>query len=813
MKILRTRVFLGFIAVILVIMPFFWMKPGEIDIGGDGGRLYFYDPVNLIKHTVSSVFPYAIGKVEASFFNLPFISLLVILKQIIPSGYLLVSVFNGIKIAGGFLAIYAITKELLGKKEGRHIFIADIASIVAGFFYIFSHSMRDNYVLALPTQDQVLLNPLMFYLLLKYMTTLNFRFMMLVIFISFIFSHSFSYGAAPPFFAFYPLAFVFLLIYIKFIRGLQIPWRGITVASLLFIGLHAFHLIPEVFDLFTPGSHINTRVFDKSEIANLIGYFYGVLSIPKVSFYLLAYSVSNKLYAAAVVTPLIIMIGLINNYKKEKTILLTGTWFLIVLFLISAKISNLGIEFYKLLFYIPGYSMFRNFYGQWQFAFYFFYALFFGQALYIFFENIKRRILIVFTSIILVFYFTLSSWNFINGKVINQENSLSKGVKFPVIMDSKYEGVLNFVRSITDDSKILTFPFSDNYFSVLRGTNNGAYVGRSLIGQLTGKKDFSGYTDVAPYSEAFIQSAKKRDYENLKKIIGLLNIKYIFHNTDPGIYDNAFMGAPYSYVRKFFPEDQKGYEEFISHLIKEKVFDSGYYKIYSVDESSYLPHFYTAKEIVLYDNDPKTNTVFDGASAFIKPVDKHNLRTVFVNKETCINNTYLKQICKNMFFEEIPKLQFRKISPVKYELKITQINSPFILVLSDAFHRNWKLFIGNKNLNISSSIKTYFNGDINEAFHTNIFFDKNILETKQLNSIQEENHFIVNAYANAWYILPDSLNNKEQYFVLEMTGHRIFYYAGLISLFTLVVFIVYGLAQLLQIGKPFYKHFLRADKF
>lgn len=810
---IKYKIFL--IALILTIMPFFWMKLGEMDMGGDGGRLYFYDPVNLIKHTVSYVFPYATGRVEASFYSLPFFALLALLKQIIPSGYILISLFNGIKIAGGFLAIYAITKELLVKEkiQGGYRRLVEIASIVAGVFYIFSHSIRDNYVLALPTQDQVLLNPLMFYLILRYLTTSNFRFMWIAVFISFIFSHSFSYGSAPPFFAFYPLAILFLLLYTSFIRHIKISWGGLLKAVLLFIGLHAFHLIPEVFDLFTPGSHINSRVFDTSEVANLIGYFYGVLSIPKVSYYLLSYAVSNQLHFASLVIPSIVILGFITNYKREKTILLLGIFFLITLFLISAKITNVGIELYKLFFHIPGFGMFRNFYGQWQFVFYFFYSLLFGQALFIVLSNIRRKIFIIVLPFLLVTYLIISSWNFINGNVVNQMSSLSSGVKFPIIMDPQYENVLQFFRSTPEDAKILSFPFSDNYFQLVHGINNGAYIGRSFIGQLTGRKDFSGYTDVAPYSEVFIQSAQKKDYIRLKEILGLLNIRYIFHNSDPRIYDNTFLGAPYSYVRKFFPINQQDYEEFIKPLVKEKVFESGPYKIYTVNEATYLPHFYVPKETVLYENDPKINVGFAGASSFVFEEMIHDPRAVFIEKKSCTNESMLKKICKEMVFNTIPQIFFKKISPVKYKVKVANAKESFVLVFSEAFHGNWKLFLAKNEFPAKPVVHSYFNNDIKEGQHTNVSLDKNILETLKLKSIPESQHFGVNAYANAWLIKPEDTGNKTEYeLIVEMTGQRILYVTAIISLVSFIGFLMWGFFLFLQTGASFYKRLVPVDK-
>jgi len=48
-RIKKSKYFLSpiIISVILFFIPFFWLKPGEMDLGGDSTRLYFYDPVSF----------------------------------------------------------------------------------------------------------------------------------------------------------------------------------------------------------------------------------------------------------------------------------------------------------------------------------------------------------------------------------------------------------------------------------------------------------------------------------------------------------------------------------------------------------------------------------------------------------------------------------------------------------------------------------------------------------------------------------------------------------------------------------------------
>lgn len=69
------------ITFILFLIPFFWLKPGEIDLGGDTSRLYYYDPAgyfqtNILYNVVSS----GIGGEFLSYQFFPYMLFLIALK-------------------------------------------------------------------------------------------------------------------------------------------------------------------------------------------------------------------------------------------------------------------------------------------------------------------------------------------------------------------------------------------------------------------------------------------------------------------------------------------------------------------------------------------------------------------------------------------------------------------------------------------------------------------------------------------------------------------------------------------------------------
>lgn len=737
------------ISLILSIIPFFWLKPGEMDLGGDSGRLYFYDPINFVKnYSLYSILPYGTGLVEPHFYNLPIVILLAGMKSILQSPYLLISIFNSIKLVVAFLAVYGIAKELIDKKSNNKYFsmLREISSMLAGFFYIFSPNMIGNWDKALLNHNQVFLNPLMFYLILRYLLTQNIRYLLFAFVTSFVFATNFAWVSAPLFFAFYPLSLLFLLFYTSLIKRKKLPWKAIFIGILIFVGLHSFHLIPAIVSLFDPGSNTNTRVFSRQ--APQLDYFFGVLPIAKVSLNILSFSPIKELGFASVMAPLVVILGFLLNRGRNKTILLTGLFFLITLFLLSAKITDLGIELYKRLFYIPGFGMFRNFIGQWLFVFSFFYALLFGLAIFNIFGKLKSRSLITTITFLIGITITISAWTFINGELVNKTHFQSNNVKIAMVMDPKYEETLAFIRSLPDDGKVLTLPFTDCCYQVIHGTNNGAYVGVSTIGYLTGKKDFAGYANIAPFSEVFLKLAQEKDYKSIRQMLGLLNIQYIFHNKDPRIYDATFPGYPYNHVRKYLPNDQKGYSEFVKHLTSNKVFERGPYSIFAMDKDIYLPHFYIATELVPYAN--TVNDWYGKTMSFFVTEKDFDIRTAYIEKETC-SKFFSNQECNQKIIYDknnLPIIQFEKINPTKYKVKVVNAKGHYYLIFSEAFHRNWKVFIPKDEL-----------------------------------PLPESRHLVVNGYANAWNITPQDTGGKENYeLIVEMTDQRIFYVSLALSI-------------------------------
>jgi len=595
------------IAIILFMIPFFWLKPGEMDLGGDSSRLYFYDPVSyFFTSTLYVVSSSSVGGPNLNYANTPFIFLLIVLKHIFTSPTILVSGFYGINLSLGFIFCYLTIMKLT---ESKNFY----AAIVGGLVYVFFPTFIDTWRYALLSFNQIFLNPLMFYLLLSYFKSTKIYLLFCAVFLTFIFSPNFSALAAPSLFAFYPISILFLLLYTKLVIKRKIVVRHIMLALFLFLGIQVFHLIPLIIDsIFSFGNTLNTTIFsDAAKYDRGLNYFTSIAPNIKASINLLALpqmSILEPFSNMFVVFPFILIIGLL--YNKRKTILLTTFFFLIVLFFATANITDTWLFIYKWLFNVPGFSMFRNFFGQWMYAYMFFYSILFGQALYIVLDTLRnsksrlKKLLAFLLISVPILILVINAIPLIKGDIIRQAIWQSNNVEWVLKMDPDYEQALSFVRSLPAEGRVLTLPLTDFGYQIIAGENGGAYMGPSTISYLAGKKDFSGYNELLGYENVILNLIKRGEIETLKRILGLINVKYVFYSADPIVYDQ-FPGFPYRHA-SWLPQDQHAYKKFIDSLNLHEIKNiNNKFFVYEIPNDYFLPQVSVAKKFLAF-NKPIT---------------------------------------------------------------------------------------------------------------------------------------------------------------------------------------------------------------
>ncbi len=660
--------------ITLIIIPFFWFKPGEVNLGGDSSRLYFYNPKAYLESAnLYNIAPGQTGGEMISYFFIPFVLLLLFLKFFIASTSILINVYHSFMLVSSFLFIYLSITEILRVTKKHSKFLISIVSIIGGLFYSVFSILAYNWDKALITHNQIFLNPLCFYLLLRYVVSDNILYALLCILITFIFAPNFSFIGAPSFFAFYPFVVFFLFLYKRFVLKTPFYWKTFSFLLLIFLSIHSFHLIPQVLMFFNSESNSYQRVFSLRGSIDALQYFKSVASNIKLSNNLVTtpsfiskYFTWDFLY---LVFPTVIIVATIILAKKgsdilaRKTLLLLSLLFLIVVFFDTANITAIGFLLYSFLFKFPGSAMFRNYYGQFLYAYYFFYALVFSYALYFILIHLSKLKQTIFIVLLLALFLT-RGWYFIRGDMVNLPFYQENNVKVPITIDPNLELALQYIGKEPIDGKVLTLPLTDFGYQVFQGTHGGVYMGPSTIGFLTNKKDFPGYEGFGPFAELLLSSIEKDDYKSIKNLLAILNIRYIFYNSDPYIYDQHFKIFPYNTVRKYFP-NQKSVQEFINNIGAKKVKDiGGKYHIYELDES--LPHIYVAQ------NDISINQ----ASQFEFLLSQRNLsaeRIAISNQVDYRGNTPFLAVNKIDIFTTINK---DYPIPVQYPYAKWELSSP-----------------------------------------------------------------------------------------------------------------------------------------
>ena len=141
--------------------------------------------------------------------------------------------------------------------------------------------------------------------------------------------------------------------------------------------------------------------------------------------------------------------------------------------------------------------------------------------------------------------------------------------------------------------------------------------------------------------------------------------------------------------------------------------------------------------------------------------------------------------------EKMPNITFTKINSTKYKVYVEKAGNPYYLVFSEGFHQGWKAYINQSpisNLKSQSNVTaSYFNGEISEGEHKNIFLDKSTFETWGKTSLPEKRHFLTNGYANSWLIKPEDAKGKDTYeIIIEFLPQKMFYLGLGISLLTII---------------------------
>lgn len=139
---------------------------------------------------------------------------------------------------------------------------------------------------------------------------------------------------------------------------------------------------------------------------------------------------------------------------------------------------------------------------------------------------------------------------------------------------------------------------------------------------------------------------------------------------------------------------------------------------YALDDDHFLPRIYAVNNFTF------TQDIYSLLFGLIpnNSFDPRNT-AVFLQSQSNMNDVALLDSLRHQQFSK-PVISFKEINPTEYIVKVENATTPFFLIFSETYNPQWKAYYGNVN---------WFYSLISQ-------------------SIPEQDHFIVNGYANAWYI-------------------------------------------------------------
>lgn len=154
----------------------------------------------------------------------------------------------------------------------------------------------------------------------------------------------------------------------------------------------------------------------------------------------------------------------------------------------------------------------------------------------------------------------------------------------------------------------------------------------------------------------------------------------------------------------------------------------------------------------------------------------------------------------NEFKHSTPIITFKKINPTKYVVNVENATQPFILVFSETFHPQWKIYIEDKSINLDKVVVEHPDFNVKEAMHdwdAFTIWDVNYLFRKPI--LDETYHFIANGYANAWYIDPKKIDKDGDgkfTITIYFLDQSLFYLGLIISFSTFIACLGYLIYEL-----------------
>lgn len=409
----------------------------------------------------------------------------------------------------------------------------------------------------------------------------------------------------------------------------------------------------------------------KSSLANGDGVMNNILSFRTLlgpgsdSFFSIFYYHALILLVLAI--PLVIFVFLLFNTGrkryKNKILLTVFIIFLFIIFLNKGAYPPFGNFYLWSIKYVPLFEIFKTPFEKFSVLFVFLFSLSLALVLKNEKNRIYGRILWLYILVCSIPFFTL---NFMPDFKVEENVYISR--KF--INKKEYTDAEHFLNNDRINYRYLSLPGSRNYQVTMAIEGNKYYRGMDPVLYAI-KKGFIG-----AYSGNFDVIYDNLSNKNLENILSLYNIKKIMVNED--IYPS-------------FGFKELESKEQLNSIFSQKMdkTENGPIKIYSLN--SFLPLFYTPQKTIL------SRRKLDDILRIVTQ-DDYNIRSGIFFEEQ--NSPESFQRISAMLEQKNgdktpPSIEYKKISPVKYRIRIHKASATFPLIFSEIFHDKWKVYATN----------------------------------------------------------------------------------------------------------------------
>jgi hypothetical protein len=607
------------IFLLLFLAPLRWFSDEAFDACGDDPKMQFFAPEKYVEnysiYTWSSYNALSVSNLPHPNLKFSYLALGVSKLGLNPAQSQ--KFFYGCILAFGFLFVYLITKTIIFQfTTDKEIYFWP--ALFAGIIYVFSPLVQaSDWISRLSgTIFIIFLFPAILYFFIKSVFKGKLIYLIPGALLSSIFAFA-IYVPVPWTFSFFLGTAVFLVSYLLIFKKERLLALKTFILYLLLMSLVNLQSIIIMADSLLnnnipmlPTGSLSSDMIRQSQqfIENIASNFNGLYSffmMPSLDFMSLSSVFKSfslmKVNALFIVFPLIIFMAFIWSNRREKKYLIAfAIPFLMLFYFITVSISDLGAWLFAwIVSHVPGFIMFRNFYGKFPITFSFFYSVLLGCSLAVIFMKLKSTRVKKAIVLCLFAIFVIYAWPLASGGIIGVSPSASIHERLCPEIPKSHLNAVDKLKSQNNLRRVSIFPVSFAQYMCFEGDNNQFYVAVPFVKILSSHDEMGGIwsyvTLTYPQMPAILTDILNNyDIEAYSKLLWFFNIGYLY------VYENMAPENAQMFIFKY-PYNPRLKKALLNSLKLEQIGNYQGVSLYKIDYFKQPKHIQASNTVSLVD--------------------------------------------------------------------------------------------------------------------------------------------------------------------------------------------------------------------